>query len=134
MRGADVVKNLYDTYAKRDIEGALVDCADDIVFRWVAEPAQSRYAGVAKGKQEFLARLLALDDDFEYRRFIPVEIIDGGDKVAAQVEIHDTPNHRRGVCHAHRRFLDATRRQNHRDGGVLRHRSGRIRHLRRIPT
>ncbi|WP_246684060.1 MULTISPECIES: hypothetical protein [unclassified Mesorhizobium] len=36
MRGADVVKNLYDTYAKRDIEGALVDCADDIVFRWVA--------------------------------------------------------------------------------------------------
>ncbi|WP_287313528.1 hypothetical protein [Mesorhizobium sp.] len=43
--GADVVKNLYDTYAKRDIEGALVDCADDIVFRWVAEPAQSRYAG-----------------------------------------------------------------------------------------
>ncbi|RWC36552.1 MAG: nuclear transport factor 2 family protein [Mesorhizobium sp.] len=90
MRGADVVKNLYDTYAKRDIEGALVDCADDIVFRWVAEPAQSRYAGVAKGKQEFLARLLALDDDFEYRRFIPVEIIDGGDKVAAQVEIHMT--------------------------------------------
>ncbi|WP_245316246.1 hypothetical protein [Mesorhizobium wenxiniae] len=65
-----VVKNLYDTYAKCDIEGALVDCADDIVFRWVAEPAQSRYAGVAKGKQEFLARLLALDDDFEYRRFI----------------------------------------------------------------
>ncbi|RWB24787.1 nuclear transport factor 2 family protein [Mesorhizobium sp.] len=90
MRGADVVKNLFDTYAKRDIEGALVDCADDIVFRWVAEPAQSRYAGVAKGKQEFLARLLALDDDFEYRRFIPVEIIDGGDKVAAQVEIHMT--------------------------------------------
>ncbi|WP_287093978.1 nuclear transport factor 2 family protein [Mesorhizobium sp.] len=43
-----------------------------------------------QGKQEFLARLLALDDDFEYLRFIPVEIIDGGDKVAAEVEIHMT--------------------------------------------
>ncbi|CAN7653407.1 nuclear transport factor 2 family protein [Mesorhizobium caraganae] len=90
MRGADVVRNLYDAYAKRDIEGALVDCANDIVFRWIADPAQSRYAGVAKGKQEFLARLLALDDDFEYRSFIPVEIIEEGDKVAAQVEIHMT--------------------------------------------
>ncbi|RUW78234.1 nuclear transport factor 2 family protein, partial [Mesorhizobium sp. M2A.F.Ca.ET.067.02.1.1] len=44
----------------------------------------------AHGKQEFLSRLLALDDDFEYRHFVPVEIIDGGDKVAAQVEIHMT--------------------------------------------
>ena len=90
MRGADVVRNLYDAYAKRDIEGALVDCANDIVFRWIADPEQSRYAGVAKGKQEFLARLLELDDDFEYRSFIPVEIIEEGDKVAAQVEIHMT--------------------------------------------
>ncbi|MER9895355.1 nuclear transport factor 2 family protein [Mesorhizobium sp. M0119] len=90
MRGADVVKKLYDAYAKRDIEGALVDCADDVVFRWIADPVQSRYAGVARGKQEFLARLVALDSDFEYRRFMPVEIIDGGDKVAAQVEIHLT--------------------------------------------
>jgi ketosteroid isomerase-like protein len=90
MRGADVVKKLYDAYAKRDIEGALVDCADDVVFRWIADPVQSRYAGVARGKQEFLARLVALDSDFEHRRFVPVEIIDGGDKVAAQVEIHLT--------------------------------------------
>jgi ketosteroid isomerase-like protein len=90
MHGADVVKNLYDAYAKRDIEGALADCADDVVFRWIANPLQSRYAGVARGKQEFLARLLALNDDFEYRQFIPIEIIDGGDKVAAQVEIHMT--------------------------------------------
>jgi uncharacterized protein len=90
MRGADVVKKLYDAYAKRDIEGALVDCADDVVFRWIADPVQSRYAGVARGKQEFLARLVALDSDFAYRRFVPVEIIDGGDKVAAQVEIHLT--------------------------------------------
>jgi ketosteroid isomerase-like protein len=90
MRAADIVKNLYQAYAKRDIEGALVDCADDMVFRWIADPVQSRYAGVARGKQEFLSRLVALDGDFEYRRFIPVEIIEDGDKVAAQVEIHLT--------------------------------------------
>ena len=83
MRAADIVNNLYQAYAKRDIEGALVDCADDMVFRWIADPVQSRYAGVARGKQEFLARLVALDGDFEYRRFIPVEIIEDGDKVAA---------------------------------------------------
>jgi uncharacterized protein len=90
MRAVDIVRKLYQTYASRDIEGALADCADDVVFRWIADPLQSRHAGVARGKQEFLARLLALDDDFQYRRFIPVEIIDGGDKVAAQVEFHMT--------------------------------------------
>ena len=33
---------------------------------------------------------MALDSDFEYRSFVPVEIIDGGEKIAAQVEIHLT--------------------------------------------
>ncbi|TIP53237.1 MAG: nuclear transport factor 2 family protein, partial [Mesorhizobium sp.] len=80
----------YKAYADRDIEGALSRCAEDVVFRWIADPRQSRHAGTAHGKQEFLSRLLALDDDFEYRHFVPVEIIDGGDKVAAQVEIHMT--------------------------------------------
>ncbi|MFD1984886.1 nuclear transport factor 2 family protein [Mesorhizobium newzealandense] len=89
MRGVDVVKNLYDAYAKRDIEGALVDCADDIVFRWVAEP-QAPFIAAGNGKQEFLARLMALDSDFDYRSFVPVDIIDGGDRIAAQVEIHLT--------------------------------------------
>jgi ketosteroid isomerase-like protein len=87
MRGVDVVKTLYDAYAKRDIVGALAHCSDDVVFRWVAEP-QAPYIGTGNGKQEFLARLMALDSDFEYRNFVPVDIIDGGDKVAAQVEIH----------------------------------------------
>ncbi|RUX33829.1 nuclear transport factor 2 family protein [Mesorhizobium sp. M2A.F.Ca.ET.042.01.1.1] len=90
MRAVDIVSNLYKAYADRDIEGALSQCAEDVVFRWIADPRQSRHAGTAHGKQEFLSRLLALDDDFEYRHFVPVEIIDGGDKVAAQVEIHMT--------------------------------------------
>lgn len=90
MRAADVVSDLYKTYANRDIEGALAHCADDVVFRWIADERQSRYAGVTRGKQEFIARLVALDNDFEYRRFIPLEIIADGDKVAAQVEIHLT--------------------------------------------
>ncbi|TIU83351.1 MAG: nuclear transport factor 2 family protein [Mesorhizobium sp.] len=90
MRAVDIVSNLYKAYADRDIEGALSRCAEDVVFRWIADPRQSRHAGTAHGKQEFLSRLLALDDDFEYRHFVPVEIIDGGDKVAAQVEIHMT--------------------------------------------
>ena len=90
MRAVDIVTKLYDAYAGRDIEGALANCADNVVFRWIADPRQSRYAGTAHGKQEFLSRLLALDDDFEYRHFVPVEIVDGGDKVAAQVEIHMT--------------------------------------------
>ncbi|AZO13518.1 MULTISPECIES: nuclear transport factor 2 family protein [unclassified Mesorhizobium] len=90
MRAVDIVSNLYKAYADRDIEGALSRCAEDVVFRWIADPRQSRHAGTAHGKQEFLSRLLALDDDFEYRHFVPVEIIDGGDKVAAQVEIHLT--------------------------------------------
>ena len=90
MRAADIVSNLYKTYADRDIQSALAHCADDVVFRWIADPRLSRHAGIAHGKQEFLARLVALDDDFEYRRFVPIEIIDGGDKVAAQVEIHLT--------------------------------------------
>ena len=89
MRGVDIVKNLYDAYAKRDIVGALGHCSDDVVFRWIAEP-QSPYIGTGNGKQEFLARLMSLDNDFEYRRFIPVDIVDGGDKIAAQVEIHLT--------------------------------------------
>lgn len=87
MGGADVVKSLYDAYAKRDIKGALDHCANDVVFHWVAEP-EARYTGVANGKQEFLARLMMLDRDFDYQSYVPVEIIDGGDKVAAQVEIH----------------------------------------------
>ncbi|TIR14621.1 MAG: nuclear transport factor 2 family protein [Mesorhizobium sp.] len=90
MRAVEIVSNLYKAYADRDIEGALAQCAEDVVFRWIADPRQSRHAGTAHGKQEFLSRLLALDDDFEYRHFVPVEIIDGGDKVAAQVEIHMT--------------------------------------------
>ena len=61
----------------RHIEGALARCAEDVVFRWIADPRHSRHAGTAHGKQEFLARLLALDDDFEYRHFVPVEIVDG---------------------------------------------------------
>lgn len=90
MRAVEIVSNLYKAYANRDIEGALARCAEDVVFRWIADPRQSRHAGTAHGKQEFLSRLLALDDDFEYRHFVPVEIIDGGDKVAAQLEIHMT--------------------------------------------
>jgi uncharacterized protein len=90
MRAVDLVSNFYKAYADRDIEGALAHCADDVVFRWIADPRQSRRAGVARGKQEFLARLVALNDDFEYRGVIPVEIIDGGDKVAAQLEYHMT--------------------------------------------
>ncbi|WP_027058560.1 nuclear transport factor 2 family protein [Mesorhizobium loti] len=89
MRGVDVVKNLYDAYAKRDIVSALAHCSDDVVFRWVAEP-HAPYIGAGNGKQEFLARLMALDKDFEYRSFVPMDIIDGGDKIAAQVEIHLT--------------------------------------------
>ncbi|QPC91299.1 nuclear transport factor 2 family protein [Mesorhizobium sp. INR15] len=90
MRGADIVMDLYKAYANRDIEGALAHCADNVVFRWIADEAHSHHAGVARGKQEFLARLMALDGQFEYRRFVPGEIIDGGDKVAAQVELHLT--------------------------------------------
>jgi uncharacterized protein len=90
MRGVDVVMNVYQAYAKRDIEGTLADCADDVVFRWIADPRLARHAGTAHGKQEFLTRLLALDDDFEYRQLIPVDIVDGGDKVAVQVELHMT--------------------------------------------
>ncbi len=90
MRAVDIVTNLYKAYADRDIEGALANCAEDVEFRWIADPRQSRYAGAARGKQEFIARLIALDNDFEYRRFVPLEIIDGGDKIAAQVEIHLT--------------------------------------------
>ncbi|WP_256754326.1 nuclear transport factor 2 family protein [Mesorhizobium sp. Mes31] len=89
MRGVDVVKNLYDAYAKRDIVGALAHCSDDVVFSWVAEP-QAPFIRSGNGKQEFLARLMSLDNDFEFRSFVPVEIIDGGDKIAAQVEIHLT--------------------------------------------
>ena len=89
MRGVDIVKKLYDAYAKRDIVGALAHCSDNVVFRWVAEP-QAPFIATGNGKQEFLARLTSLDNDFEYRSFVPVDIIDGGDKIAAQVEIHLT--------------------------------------------
>ena len=89
MRGVDIVKSLYDAYAKRDIAGTLAHCSDDVVFRWVAEP-EAPFIRAGNGKQEFLARLMSLDNDFEYRSFVPVEIIDGGDKIAAQVEIHLT--------------------------------------------
>lgn len=90
MRAVEIVSNLYKAYADRDIEGALAQCSEDVVFRWIADPRQSRHAGTAHGKQEFLSRLLGLHDDFEYRHFAPVDIIDGGDRVAAQVEIHMT--------------------------------------------
>ncbi|OBQ70082.1 nuclear transport factor 2 family protein [Mesorhizobium erdmanii] len=89
MRGVDLVKNLYEAYAKRDIAGALAHCSDDVVFRWVAEP-QAPFIAAGNGKEEFLARLVALDRDFEYRSFVPVDLVDGGDKIAAQVEIHLT--------------------------------------------
>ena len=89
MRGVDVVKNLYDAYAKRDIAGALVNCSDDVVFRWIAEP-HAPFIATGNGKQQFLDRLMSLDKDFEYRSFVPMDYIDGGDKVAVQVEIHLT--------------------------------------------
>ncbi|AZO74243.1 MAG: nuclear transport factor 2 family protein [Mesorhizobium sp.] len=90
MRAVDLVSNFYDAYANRDIRGALANCADDVEFIWVADPKHSHYAGAARGKDEFLARLMALNSEFEYRSYKPLEIIDGGDKVAAQVEIHLT--------------------------------------------
>ncbi|BAB49719.1 hypothetical protein B5V01_34935 [Mesorhizobium erdmanii] len=89
MRGVDVVKNLYDAYSKRDIVGALGHCSDDVVFRWVAEP-HAPFIAAGNGKQQFLDRLMSLDKDFEYRSFVPMDYIDGGDKVAVQVEIHLT--------------------------------------------
>ncbi|MGT2467310.1 nuclear transport factor 2 family protein [Mesorhizobium atlanticum] len=58
MRAVEIVSNLYKAYADRDIEGALSRCAEDVVFRWIADPRQSRHAGTAHGKQEFLSRLL----------------------------------------------------------------------------
>jgi ketosteroid isomerase-like protein len=90
MTAGDVIRQLYDAYAKRDIEGALAHCSDDVDFHWIAEPAQTQYAGYCKGKQAFLDRLLALDKDFEYRKFIPVDWVENGDRVAVQVEIHLT--------------------------------------------
>ncbi|RAZ89576.1 nuclear transport factor 2 family protein [Mesorhizobium hawassense] len=90
MRAVDLVNSFYERYANRDIQGALANCANDVEFRWVADPKHSHYAGVTRGKQEFLGRLMALNDDFEYRRYVPIDIIHSGDKVAAQVEIHLT--------------------------------------------
>lgn len=90
MHGVDIVRNVYEAYKKRDIEGALASCADNVAFHWIADKAHAHHAGEASGKQEFRARLMALDDHFEYRHFVPIEIIDGGDKVAAQVELHLT--------------------------------------------
>ncbi|WP_421916690.1 nuclear transport factor 2 family protein [Mesorhizobium sp.] len=89
MRGVEIIKNLYDAYAKRDIVGTLAHCSDDVVFRWVAEP-HAPYIATGNGKQEFLARLMSLDSDFEFRSYVPIDIVDGGDKIAAQVEIHLT--------------------------------------------
>jgi ketosteroid isomerase-like protein len=90
MTAGDIIRQLYDAYAKRDIDSALSHCRDDIDFYWIAEPDNTRYAGYCKGKQAFLDRLLSLDKDFEYRKFVPVDWVESGDRVAAQVEIHLT--------------------------------------------
>ncbi|MBA3446199.1 MAG: nuclear transport factor 2 family protein [Pseudaminobacter sp.] len=102
MTPLETIQNVYKAYGAGDIEGALSYCADDVCFRWVAEPELMAYAGECNGKAAFLERLNALHKDYEYHSFRPIEIIDGGDRLAAQVEMELTrrDNGKKFVLHA----------------------------------
>ena len=90
MTPAETLQQIYRSYAARDLVGALALCSDDFRFCWPVDPGQARRCGVSNGKAGFAERLEGLAEDFVYRSFTPLDIVDGGDEAAAQVEIEMT--------------------------------------------
>jgi ketosteroid isomerase-like protein len=87
MRPADLIMSLYGDYARRDIDAVMECFGEDAVFHWNADAEPSRYCGSCRGKAAIRGRLLSLAGDFEYLAFRPINLIDSGDRVAAEVEM-----------------------------------------------
>jgi hypothetical protein len=87
MRAVDLVAQIYREYARRDIDSVMQYFAEDAVFHWNADAEPARYCGSCRGRAAIRERLMSLAGDFEYLSFHPFDLIDGGDRIAAQVEM-----------------------------------------------
>lgn len=87
MRPVDLITRIYSDYARRDLDAVIEHFAEDAVFQWNADAETARYCGSCRGRAAIRERLMSLAGDFEYLSFRPFELIDGGDRIAAQVEM-----------------------------------------------
>lgn len=87
MSATDVVKEIYELYAKGDIEGALGYCADDFCYDWRADPRHAPFGGKCAGVDAFRGKLGELHQMFDYQSFKAISMFGEGERVAAQVEM-----------------------------------------------
>lgn len=87
MQPKDLVKEFYARYQRRDLDGAMDLCSDDIDFLWTADNAHARFSGPSLGKTAFRGQLDALDQRFVYDGYEDVEMIAEGDRVAVRARI-----------------------------------------------
>ena len=87
MRPVELIGEIYGDYARRDLDAVMEHFAEDAVFHWNADAEPARYCGSCRGRAAIRDRLLSLAGDFDYLSFRPFDLIDGGDRIAAQVEM-----------------------------------------------
>lgn len=88
MQSADIVRNFYAYYLKRDIEAVVALVADNVNFDWkVGADHAKEYTGLVAGKQAFHDRLNALDAEFDYVDIDIVDIVASEDRAAVQLRL-----------------------------------------------
>jgi uncharacterized protein len=90
MSAVDIVRKIYEAYARGDLEGSLAYCSDDVCLTLVGEPRLNAFAGRWSNKADFRQRLVELQETYEYRSFTPIEIFGDDNKAAAQTVIELT--------------------------------------------
>ena len=94
MQSADIVRNFYADYLKRDLDAVIAQVDDDVSFDWKAGADHNReFTGLVSGKQAFHDRLKALDAEFDYVDIDIVDIVASEDRAAVQLRL--TMRHRK---------------------------------------
>jgi uncharacterized protein len=91
MSNMATVKEIYAAFGRGDIEGILSRLADDV--RWdlrsAEPPAGVPWLAPRRGRDEVAAFFASLAG-LEFQRFDPVTLLEGGDQVAAFIDVEAT--------------------------------------------
>ncbi len=89
------ITQIYLDYENRDLESVLGAIPDNFCFEWPVDKEHARYSGVCNNKQELVTQLTDLEENFEFHRYSPTNIIVEGNKAAAQIHLKLT-SHKTG--------------------------------------
>lgn len=83
-----VVRQLFDCWQARDIDGVLALCHDSISYNLHQQPHQSRFAGELRGKSEVGDYLSAVCDKWYFVEIVPGPMTVEGDIVRETTHFH----------------------------------------------